>query len=99
MNDVTANTPVRTPGRPASPLARQIEKTFELKNQLFADPLISLAEFRLAAGGLSYSAVRRLIASKRISVWRSSPRGHMRIRASEVRRFLDAGFKQQGSML
>jgi excisionase family DNA binding protein len=95
--ETIATTTVKAPGRPRSPLARQIAQTFETKRTLFSDPLLSLAEFRLAAGSLSYSHVRRLIAEKKISVWRPYPKAHMKIRLSEVQRFLASGDSQEAT--
>jgi excisionase family DNA binding protein len=82
------------PGRPRNPLARQIAAQFAMKETLFGDPLLTLSEARLALN-CSYAHVRRLISDGRLQVWRSSPTGHMRVRVSEVRRFIAAGFNDQ----
>ena len=92
ISPLTIATPVKSRGgRPRNPLAATIAKQTETKNLLFSDPLLSLTEFRLAAGKMSYSHARRLIADKKIQVWRPYPRAHMKIRASEIRRFLASG--------
>jgi hypothetical protein len=90
---LTIATPVKPArgGRPRSPLAATIAKQVETKSELFSDPLMSLTEFRLAAGGMSYSHVRRLIADGKISVWRPYKTAHQKIRLSEIRRFLASG--------
>ena len=83
-------------GRPRSPLARQITAQLQMKAELFSDPLITLAEARLAIGNCSYAHARRLISDGRLRVWRSSPRGHMRVRLSELKRYLASGDQEPG---
>jgi excisionase family DNA binding protein len=80
--------------RQASPLAATILQQFEDKRSIYSDPLLSIAECRPALGDVSYSTFRKLIATGRIRTWRPSPRGHHKIRLSELQRFIRAGFNQ-----
>ncbi len=91
MNEIATNPPIRIFARAArTPLTAQIERQLSQKTQLFGDPLLSLAEIKLALG-TSYSTVRKLITSGKIRSWRPSPRGHHRVRLSELQKFLDSG--------
>jgi hypothetical protein len=99
MTEPSQSAPAQPPknkgGRPRTPLANRIRKQLEVKKELFDDPLMSLAEFQVATG-LSSSTVRKLIAFGRVRVWRTSPRSHMKVTASEIRKFLASGFQPQG---
>jgi excisionase family DNA binding protein len=77
-------------------LAAQVTKQIELKKELYSDPLLSIAECRPALGDVSYSTFRKLIAAGKIRTWRPSPRGHHRIRLSELRRFIASGDQPGG---
>jgi hypothetical protein len=96
MNDTTlSGTTSKSPGgRPRNPLGIQITRTLALKQELFGDPLIGLSECRLAIGQCSYSQLRKWISAGQIRTWRPSPRGHHKVRLSELRRFLAAGEQQ-----
>jgi excisionase family DNA binding protein len=79
------------PVRPArTPLTAQIERQLTQKTQLFGDPLLSIAECKLALG-TSYSTVRKLIMAGKIRSWRPSPRGHHRVRLSELQKYIASG--------
>jgi hypothetical protein len=88
--------PVKTPVRPGrcNPLAVQIKKTFDLKNELYGDPFLSLSEVAQATGEPCYATIRRWIKTGLIRTVRFGPRGHHRVRLSELRRFV--GDQQPG---
>jgi excisionase family DNA binding protein len=76
--------------RKFTPLAAQIIKTQEMKRELFSDPLLTMQEAKTALS-MSYSTLRKLIAAGKIRSWRPSPKGHHRVRASEIRKYLAQG--------
>ena len=78
-------------GRPRNPVGKTIARQLAVKDELYSDPLLSLTEFRAATGSPSYSHVRKLIKDGKIQVWRPYPKAHMKIRLSEIRRFLASG--------
>jgi excisionase family DNA binding protein len=95
MTETNLLLPVKSPGRPASspartPLTTQIERQLTQKTQLFGDPLLSIQETKLALG-MSYATIRKLLVSGRLKSWRPSPKGHHRIRLSEVQKFIASG--------
>jgi hypothetical protein len=94
MNEQTStallNPPIHPP-RQLNPLAAQITKQLEMKKELYGDPLLRLSECLPALGDVSLSTLRKQIAAGRIKTWRNSPRGHHKIRLSELRRFLAQG--------
>jgi excisionase family DNA binding protein len=92
FNSITP-APAKGPGRPRSPLTAQIERQLNQKTLLFGDPLLTVSEVCLALG-VHYSTVRKVIVSGKIRSWRPSPKGHHRVRFSEVRRYLAAGDQQ-----
>jgi len=88
--------PVKTPVSPGrfNPLAAQIKRTLELRNQLCGDPLLGLSEVAQATGEPCYATIRRWIKMGMLHTVRFGPRGHHRVRLSELRRFL--GDQQPG---
>lgn len=98
MNDFQVTTPATpTPSKPSgrprsgSPLAAAtIRAQFETTRSLYCDPLINLSDVPSVLN-VSIATVRKLIASGRIRSWRSSPRSHQKIRASELIRYLKSG--------
>jgi excisionase family DNA binding protein len=79
-----------------SPVATSIRQSFENARALYSDPLLSLRDALPALGNVSYGTLRKLIATGKIRVWRSTPRGHMKVRMSELQRFLASGDQPMG---
>jgi excisionase family DNA binding protein len=86
-----AQSPVKPSApRAFTPVGVQIAAQLATKRELFGDPLLNIKEIELALG-CSYSNVRNLIADGRLRSWRASPRGHHKVRLSEIRRYLAQG--------
>jgi hypothetical protein len=80
--------------RQHSPLASHITRQLQLKIELFGDPLLSLREVSVALGGVSYSTLRGLIASKKLATFRIGKNGWHRVRASVLKAFIAEGENQ-----
>jgi excisionase family DNA binding protein len=84
--------PTKTYFKKPSPLLAQMQRCLEVRREIIADPLLTTTETRTLIG-CSYSHLRQLIETKALSVWRPHPRAHIRIKLSEVQRYLASGFK------
>ncbi len=69
-------------------LQLQVEKTLEMRQEIFADPLVPIKVVQHALGDISYSQLNTLIRSGKLSVFRINPRGARKVRASVLKRFL-----------
>jgi excisionase family DNA binding protein len=84
--------PVRTPVRQrVTPMLAQTMKAVEQMRSMTVDPLMPLSKAVPLLGNVSYGTLRRWIASGALRVHRATPRGHFRVRLSEVERFRTAG--------
>jgi excisionase family DNA binding protein len=73
-----------------SPLLQQMQRALDVRNQAAADPLLTTGEV-MTLIRCSYSHLRHLIRSKELAIWRPHPRAHVRVRQSEVMRYLESG--------
>ncbi len=87
--------PVKRPIRTRQ-VAATITAQLETQRILYADPLLPLRDVQTALGNISYGTLRRLLIDKKIRAWRPSPRGHYKIRLSELKKFLAQGDQQLG---
>jgi helix-turn-helix protein len=69
---------------------RMVAAQTAAKVALFSDPLLNLVESSTVLG-CSVPTLRLMIKAKKIPVWRSSPKGPIKIRASALAEFLKAG--------
>lgn len=84
--------PVKTSvSQRAMPLLAQHEQVRADKAALVIDPLMRLAEAVPLLGNPSYALLRVWIKTGQLRVWRAG-RGHFRVRLSEIKRFIEAGF-------
>ncbi len=87
FNELIAPTKNSPRPRYGGVVADTIRSTFENAK---VDPLLSMRE----AGSLlaaSYPTLRKWIATGQIRTWRNGPRGHIKVRLSELKKFLAAG--------
>jgi hypothetical protein len=69
-------------------LELQVQKTIEMRQEIFADPLLPIETVQHALGDISYSQLNTLIRSGKLPCFRINPRGQRKIRASVLKRFL-----------
>lgn len=88
--------PVRRAVRPVAhgTLAAQIERNLAQRSALFSDPLLDLRTVAAALGNLSYSTIRKLIASGELKTFRIGKRGHYKVRQSVLCALLAEGDAQ-----
>jgi hypothetical protein len=91
---------LKSPVRPAQrgALATQIQRQMKLHEELFYDPLLPLRDVQVALGGVSYANIRKLIAQGTLKVFRIG-KGHMKVRASVLKKLLQEGDRQPGVQL
>jgi excisionase family DNA binding protein len=82
--------PAKTYARRPSPLLAQQQRCLEIRRAIVADPLLSTQEICRMLG-CSYSHLRDLIHRKEIAIWRVRPRAHIRVKLSEIQRYLASG--------
>jgi excisionase family DNA binding protein len=90
MTEPTYASAKKTYYKRPSPLLAQMTRALEVRNQVAADPLLTTKETCLLLR-CSWSHLRHLIRTKEIAIWRPHPRAHIRVRQSEVMRYLASG--------
>jgi hypothetical protein len=75
-------------------LVLQSQKIAELRKDMELNPLLKLSDVRLMTG-FSYNYVLKLVRQGVIPVWRSSPKGHYRVRFSSVKDLIERGFHKE----
>ncbi len=95
MVQMSSSFSLKSPVRPAQrgPLASQVQRQLKLREELFYDPLLPLRDVQVALGGVSYAHIRKLIADGTLKVFRIG-RGHMKVRASVLKKLLQDGDRQ-----
>lgn len=73
-------------------LLDQHQKVREEQAAMSIDPLMPLRQVVGMLGNPSYSLLRKWQKDGTLRCWRAGGRGQFRIRLSEVKRFIDAGF-------
>lgn len=91
MPELTTATPAKTYYKRPSPLLAQMQRCLEVRREIISDPLLTTTEARILIG-CSYSHLRHLILANQLATWRPNPRAHIRIKLSEVQRYLASGF-------
>ena len=85
-------TPTKNYYKRPSPLLTEMQRSLEVRQQIISDPLLGTPEVCKMLS-CSYSHLRDLIHRKEIGIWRPHRRSHIRVRLSEVRRYIASGFK------
>jgi excisionase family DNA binding protein len=83
--------PVKVYRKQPSPLLAQMQRCIEVRREIISDPLLTTGDVRTLIG-CSYSHLRHLILTNQLAIWRPNPRAHIRIKQSEVLRYLASGF-------
>jgi hypothetical protein len=85
--------PVKTPVHrvPPSSLVQQLARQQTLKAEILADPLLPMREAKMLLGNPCISLLRKWVKNGTLKTWRVGPRGHFKVRLSEIRRLIALG--------
>jgi hypothetical protein len=86
--------PVKLPQQRA--LDQQVQKTIQMRQELFSDALVPLKVVQHALGDISYAQLNNLIRDGRLKVWRVSPRSQRKVRMSVLRAFIADRERENG---
>jgi len=83
---------VKAPVKPAQQRALdlQVQKTLQMRQDLFADVLLPMRVVQHALGDISYAQLNSLIKAGKLKTWRISPHSQRKVRMSVLKAFIES---------